>query len=256
MDIGADLVLECFEGGELLFVTETVVERDFERAIVKVTGKIEEMNLKLKPRCGRLNGGAMAKVQHGWVIDCVQAGGTGIDTGGRQCEPGDVEVGGWESELTPALISADDAAGDGMRSAEEGMDGGQVAALDGVADAGAADGLIALCDGRHAMNDEAELGAEAFEELEISGTPMAEGEGGADAEAVDLVKVMSQAANERFGRDLAEGGVEGDEPGGVESCVLESAESLIQRLDERRSAVGGYDGMGMTVEGDGDGPSI
>jgi hypothetical protein len=233
-----------------------LVECDFERAMVQVTRKVEEMDLKLEPRRRCLDGGAMAKVQHGWVIDPVQACRGGIDTSGRQCEPGDVEVGGGESELTPALISADDTARDGVRSAEEAMDGGQVAALDGVANAGAADGLMALRDGGHTMNDEVELVAEALEQIEISRALMTEGKGGANAEAMDLAEAVNQLANERFSGDSAKGDVEGDQPGGVESRVLQPAESLVKRLDQSRGAVGGYDGVGMPVEGDGNRQSI
>jgi hypothetical protein len=168
----------------------------------------------------------MSKIDHGLILDPMDDGASGIDTRGRQNQACDIDIGGRNSQLTTSLIAVENVAGHGIGAAQEGAGCLEIAALDGLANPGAADWLTVGLNGRQSSYGESKFTAKFFEKGKVAATPMSEGKGGANAECLDVAEIANQMAHELFRGNPAERGIERDQPGDIDSDILKSTEPL------------------------------
>ena len=94
---------------------------------------------------------------------------------------------------------------------------------------------------------------ELFQEIDVAGAAVAEGESLADADADQPAQIADEIADERGGIELTEGLVKGDDDRGVEAEPFEQCEAVFEGLEGGRGAVRGQGMVGVPVKGDGDG---
>jgi hypothetical protein len=225
-DVGLDLGSERLKGGKFLLVAETLLKGDLQFKAVQVAGKIKEMHFKLKVGCGRIDRRAKANIEDRQFAEVVGHRPTGVHTGWGKHKAAGIDVGSWNPELPPALITSKDKASHGVGSSKQGAGGVEIAALNAFTDSGAADRLTVHLDRGKAVNRKAELFAQLFEKSEIPMSPMSESKSGSHAEALDSAEITNQIADELFGGDPTETGVEGDQPGDIQSEVVQSTQAL------------------------------
>lgn len=221
-----DLTLEGFQRGEVQLVPESLVEEDLEFVVVEITGEIEEVHFELESRGHGLNRRTISDINHGVILDPTKDGGSSVDSRGRQYQASDIDIGGRNPQLATPLIAVKNVAGHGIRTTQEGVGRLEITALDGVANPGAADRLTVELNGWETSDSEAKFTAELLEKRKVALTPISEGEGGANTECLDPTEIVDQIAYELFSGYPAECGIEGDQPGHIESGILESTKPL------------------------------
>lgn len=103
------------------------------------------------------------------------------------------------------------------------------------------------------MDGEFQFLAEHFQEGNISGSAMSEGEGASYADRVDMAEIADQVSDESFAGLLAEGMIKLNEEGGVHAQRGDHAQFLGQGIDERGSSLWSDDGGWMPIKRDGRG---
>jgi hypothetical protein len=252
LDVALDLELKGFQRGEGLFVAEARPEEDLERAVVEVFVEVKEMDLEAALGLRVVERGTLAEVEHGGVQMVVELDFSGVDAVRRKGKAGDVKVGCGKAEFLTQLITGDDTAGDRVAAPEQPGRLVEIAAANELTNTGRTNGNTVEAHRVERPRGEAELPAEGFEQFEVPGATVAEGEAVADAERAELPKIAGEVADEAIRRDLAEGEVKPDDDHGVEPAALEEREAVFEALDKQGGTVGGNDGVGMLIESEGE----
>jgi len=239
-DVLGDLLLEIWEGTEPLLRPDEPFELDFDGLAVEVFIEIEDMDFEAGFRLGLglVESGAVSQVDDGWQRFALDDGFGGIDAEWGEDQTIDVEVGGGEAELTAQAVAELNDGGDGVGATEHLAGVGDLAGGDEFADPGGADGGILEADWVDGVGVEAEAGFLLFQEVDVTGALVTEGEALADADIGDLAQMMDQFVEEALGAEAAEGWGEGDDDGGMDTQALEEGESMFQGLDEATTEFG------------------
>lgn len=252
-DVQGDLIAKVGEGRELHFVTKFIHEGQFEFLAVEIGLEINQVGLDAELRGRVLESRTVTDVEDGAMDFAARLGMNCINTGRGEGEAGDIKVGGRETELAAKAIALKDGAGERIGATQHLAGGIEIAATNGFADAGAADGFAIEGDGGEGVNSEFQFPAELLEQLDVAAAFMAEDEIGADAEALDTFEIAGEAADEGFTRLLAEGFIEVNQEENVRAQSFDGAQFLGQGIDEGRDAVWGDDGARVAIKSEDEG---
>jgi hypothetical protein len=251
-NVRSDLGFERIGIGKRHFFAQEGEVGDFEVLAVKVAVEIEEMDFEGVEAIGG-EGGAPAEVEDGLMEGVVFAdlNAGGVDAAGGKELLNVGEVGGGKAEEPSALVARDDGSGDGVGAAKEPGGIGEEPLQDRGANAGAADGLAIEFDGRDDFDGDV-VGAGKFGETGgVAFAVAAKGPIPADGDVPEIGKDAGDFADELRGGEAAQVVVEFHRDDGDGAKTAQQDELLAERGETGRNAVGGDDGKGMRLEGEG-----
>ena len=184
-----DLGFQGVEGIELCFVAEFADEGESERLAVEISFEIKEMGFDVQRwLCIRYRR-AVADVYGGAVGRFAHLRMRGIHAVGWQTKSVHFEVGSGIAKLAAAVVALDDFAGEGVFAPEHLACGIELAGLDGLADAGAADGFVIKRNTGKTVDDKIHFLPEPLEEFHVALALMTEGEVRANANGMNAPEV-------------------------------------------------------------------
>jgi len=175
-EIFFDLGFQGVEGIELCFVAEFADKGEGKGLAVEIAFEIKEMSFDVQGwLCIRYRR-AQADV-HGGAVGCfAHLRMRGVHAVGWQTKSVHFEVGSGIAKLASTLVALDDFAGEGVFAAEHLAGGIELAGLNGLADAGAADSFVIKRNAGKTVDDEIHFLPESLEEFHVALALMAEGE--------------------------------------------------------------------------------
>src|SRR5437879_779844 len=151
------------------------------------------LDLELRIRAGQ--GGAGADVGDGPMLSALDRSVDGVNAGGWNGQSGHVQVCGGKTQLPSQPVSANDLCGERIGAAERLAGGIEIAGANGFANPRAADHLSIERNRGQPVDEETQLLPEAFEQLNIPASFVADGERAAKPRAVKATEVPSRPAN-------------------------------------------------------------
>jgi hypothetical protein len=243
-DVGADLGLERFNAGELLFAAEFLDEGDLNVLAVKVTGEIEDVNFDEATGGGVLEGGTKADVDDGKALPDTG----GIHAVGREDFVVKVQVCGRETDGGAAVVAGFDSAVQGKRAAEHGGGAVKACVKDVLADGRGTDHFtVSGVDDGNLGNGVAESRSVTFHERCVAGAVVSEVKTGADTNLADTMG--GEFFEEGFGRRDGEFTGEWEDERDVHAELFDKREFVRRRGKQWRRFVGMEDAHWMRVEG-------
>lgn len=241
------------EARERAFVPKTVREDKFEIVSVEIDLSIQEVGLDTQHLVGGVDRRAASDVDNRVRHVAGPAGPGRVDARGRQYQAGDIEIRGRETEPPGASVPNDNASAQRVGPSQHAVGCVEVAVADGLADAGAADGLTVLEAGGQSAGGKTETSFDLVEQGDGAGASIPELEVLADMNAGQASEALDKQGDELLTGQAAEGRIEFNDPRGVEPEMIERVEALSEGLDEAGRAFGIDDGKRMAIERDGDG---
>jgi len=184
-----DLVFQGVEGIEFCFVAEFADKGESERLAIEIAFEIKEVSFDVQGwLCIRYRR-AQADVHGGAVGRFAHLRMRGVHAVGWQTKSVHFEVCSGIAKLASTLVALDDFTGEGVFAAEHLAGGIELAGLDSLADAGAADGFVIKRNTGKTVHDEIHFLPEPLEQFHVALALMAEGEVRADANGMDAAEV-------------------------------------------------------------------
>jgi hypothetical protein len=168
--------------------------------------EVEEVDFEQEAGFGAFDSGADAEIGDAALEGSVgHFGFDGVDAFGWEFLVEDFEVGCGESDGAAELAALDDLAEDGVFAAEEALGSGEVAGLNGGANAGAADDFVLVAvDGFDAVDGESMECAFCPEEITVALAVLAEAPVAADADFGERLGGGDELIDEVVGAALGE----------------------------------------------------
>ena len=184
-----DLGFQGVEGIELCFVAEFADEGEGKGLAVEIAFEIKEVSFDVQGWLCICYRRAQADV-HGGAVGCfAHLRMRGVHAVGWEAKSVHFEVGSGIAKLASTLVALDDFAGEGVFAPEHLAGGIELAGLDSLADAGAADGFVIKRNTGKTVHDKIHFLPEPLEEFHVALALMAEGEVRADANGMDAAEV-------------------------------------------------------------------
>ena len=196
------------EARERAFIPKTVREDKFQIESVEVDLSIQEMGLDTQHLVGRVDRRAASDVDNRVGRVTGPAGPGRVDARRRQCQAGDIEIRGRKSESAGPSVTHDNASAQRVRPPQHAVGCAEVAVADGLADAGAADGLTALKAWGQSAGGKTETSFELAEQGDGAGASLPEVEVLADMDAGQASEALDEQGDELLTGQAAEGRIE------------------------------------------------
>jgi len=124
-----------------LFVSQFFDKSNFHFLSVEISFKFEKVSFDAELRLWILNGRAIADVEDSAIVPARSLGANGVNSSRWQGKAGDVQVRSRKTQFMAEAVAAHDLTCEGISATQHLTGGIQVAGLNGLADAGAADGF-------------------------------------------------------------------------------------------------------------------